>query len=270
MKRAIVVVSLVLLAGPVGAGVVFEVETKDHEHSPPTSADITIQSDGKNIKFDLVAGGGSTTDGEVIFQGDRAIFVDHGGKSYVVIDKEALGAIAGQVKGAMSQVEKMLENLPEEQRRLIQERGGFPGMPKAAKRPTTEIRKTGDRGNRNGYPCVRYEVWRHDKKVREIWTTDWDNIEGGSEVVGAFENMVDFFREMMDSIPNFGGDGGPDTTFGDMNFENGFPVQTTGFEDDGSLESESNLRSAKRRTLDPDAFEPPSGYKRQEMFAFTP
>ena len=52
VKRAIVV-SLVLLAGPVGAGVVFEVETKDHEHSPPTSADITIQSDGKNIKFDL-------------------------------------------------------------------------------------------------------------------------------------------------------------------------------------------------------------------------
>ena len=45
----------------------------------------------------------------------------------------------------------------------------------------------------------------------------------------------------------------------------GFPVVTSEFGEDGSLEGESALRSAKRQTIDPDAFEPPSGYKRQEM-----
>lgn len=46
----------------------------------------------------------------------------------------------------------------------------------------------------------------------------------------------------------------------------GFPVVTRDFADDGSLEGETALRSARRQTIDPDAFEPPSGYRRQEMF----
>ena len=47
----------------------------------------------------------------------------------------------------------------------------------------------------------------------------------------------------------------------------GFPVVTREFGDDGSLEDESTLRSSQRRTLDPDAFEPPAGYKRRSMFS---
>ena len=49
-------------------------------------------------------------------------------------------------------------------------------------------------------------------------------------------------------------------------FDLGFPVVTRELGDDDSLEGESILRSARRQTLDPDAFEPPSGYKRREMF----
>ena len=81
--------------------------------------------------------------------------------------------------------------------------------------------------------------------------------------------MADFYRKLMDSIPNQGQGRGPglgDNVFAQLHDIDGFPVSTMDFDDDGSLESESNLRSAKRRTLDPDAFEPPSGYKRREMF----
>ncbi len=46
----------------------------------------------------------------------------------------------------------------------------------------------------------------------------------------------------------------------------GFPVVTREFDPDGNLESESLLRSAQRRTLDPAEFEPPAGYKRQSIF----
>ena len=45
----------------------------------------------------------------------------------------------------------------------------------------------------------------------------------------------------------------------------GFPVVTSGLGADGSVEDESSLRSARRRTLDPADFEPPSGYKRRSM-----
>ncbi len=65
------------------------------------------------------------------------------------------------------------------------------------------------------------------------------------------------------------GVGGPsvdDNVFEHMKELGGFPVVTRDFGDGGSLEGETALRSAKRQTIDPDAFEPPSGYKRQEMF----
>ena len=272
MKSAITALSLVLIAGPAVAGVVFEVETKDHEQSPPKTDELQMIADGKNISMDIQPSERGGKGGKVIFRGDKGdggevVVVDDDGKSYFVMDRAAMAAIGGQVSAAMKQVDEMLKNLPKEQQDAIRKaRGGM--MPGPPKRESAELRKTSDTGDKNGYPCVKYEVLRGGRKVRELWVTDWDNVEGGAEVVGAFEEMAAFFREMMAGIPNMGGGGGgpADIGLGEMGFDKGFPVVTREFDEDGSLESESALRSAKRQTIDPDAFEPPSGYKRQEMF----
>jgi hypothetical protein len=50
-----------------------------------------------------------------------------------------------------------------------------------------------------------------------------------------------------------------------MNFENGFPVVTNSFGEDGGPDDESWLKRTRRQRIDPDAFEPPSGYKRMSM-----
>ena len=52
--------------------------------------------------------------------------------------------------------------------------------------------------------------------------------------------------------------------FAEINQVDGFPVSTRSF-DNGRLTDESTFKSARRQTLDPAAFEPPSGYKRQSM-----
>lgn len=272
MKKLRIFLALVaLIAGPAAAGVVYEIEVTDHQQSPPQSESIQVAVEGANLKIGI-ASGGRGKQGEMIFRGDRheMVVVDHDDKSYHVMDKEALGRIAGQVKSAMSQMQKALENVPEEQRAMI-ERMMKQRMPKEAapiQRPRSEVKKTSERDTKNGYPCVRYEVLRGGTKIRELWVTDWDNIEGGADVVDAFADMADFFREMMEALPNMGqGSGGSGSSiFEHMEDLGGFPVVTKDFGADGSLESESSLRSAKRRTLDPAEFEPPSGYKRQEMF----
>lgn len=259
------------VTGPVAAGVVYEIEVTDYERSPPKSESIQAAIEGRRLKMSI-ASGGRGKQGEMIFHADRRemVVVDHDNESYFVIDKETLGRIAGQVNSAMSQVQEALENVPEEQRAMI-EKMMKQRMPKQAvpiRRPRSEIKKTTERDTKNGYPCVKYEVLRGGTKIRELWVTDWDNIEGGADVVDAFEDMADFFREMMDAIPDFGqgGQTGGAPVFEHMKELGGFPVETSEFGSDGSLESESALRSAKRRTLDPDAFEPPAGYKRRPMF----
>lgn len=270
MKKLPLLVTLVLLASsPVLAGVVYEIETTDHN---ATSSTTQTSVEGRNLAMGIHAGARGSN-GEAIYRGDRneMVIVDHDNKSYFVMDQEMIESIAGQVGQAMGQIEKALENVPEAQRAALEQmmRDRMPQKPPT--RPETTLRNTGDRAEKNGYPCVRYEVLRGGTVVRELWVTDWSNVEGGQDVAPVFEDLADFFGTMLDSLS--GADGMPglgdaldDNMFEHMKELGGFPVVTREFDDDGSLEGETTLRSARRQTIDPDAFEPPAGYKRQEMF----
>lgn len=261
----------VLLSGLLGAGVVYEIEVTDHEPSPPKTSETEVAAEGRNLKMGIAAGEGRGG-GDMIFRGDRRemVVVDHDDKSYMVIDEEAIEQIAGQVSQVADQVAEALKNVPEEQRAMVEKMMKQRMPQQAPKLPQTEVRRTGERADKRGYPCVKYEVLVDGRRIRELWVTDWGNVEGGDEAEEAFGEMAKFFADMLDAFSSaaggFGGFGPQDGgIFADMKEIDGFPVVTSGFGEDGSLEDESGLRSAKRRTLDPAEFEPPSGYKRRSM-----
>lgn len=256
----------VLTAAPLLAGVVFEVETTDHDASPPRVETHQMSAEGRHLKMG-VDSGGRGSQSEMIFRGDRRemVIVDHDEKSFFVIDEKTVRELAAQISAAMSQVEEALKNVPESQRAMVAEMMKK-RLPQA--RPVIEVRKTGERADQAGYPCVKYEVLRDGSVVSELWVTAWDHVKGGEEVVEVFKDMAGFFHDMMDAFTS-GPMGGFVSDLGDSVFEHmsqidGFPVVTRQF-DDGELESESTLRSAERRTLAPADFEPPAGYKRRDM-----
>lgn len=270
-RAAVVAAAILWLTGPVFGGVVFEVETKDHDRGEAGTTE--VQAEGKNLKMS-VRSGESGQDDDMIFRGgDRPemVVVDHSDESFMVLDGAALEQVGGQIGDAMAEMKKALESVPENQRALVEkmmkERGiGGPSADQAG--PTTEVRRTDEKAEKLGYPCVRYDVFRDGQRVRELWVTPWSKIEGGEEAEESFSDMADFFKQMMDSFSDQLGGGFVDTdnVFAEMAEIDGFPVVTRDFDDDGSLDSETSLRSARRRTLDPDAFEPPAGYKRRSMF----
>lgn len=260
-----------LATAPLTAGVVYEVETTRHSGSRGAETS-TISVQGPNLKMEIQSGR-KGDEGEVIFRGDRKqmVVVDHDSKSYMVMDEAALQAIGGQMQQAMKEMEKALEGLDPEQRKMAEQMmkgrmgGAAPGAPA---RPRIEFRRTSERATHAGYPTVRYDMLRDGEKVEEMWVTDWSNLEGSGEVKEAFEGMAAFYRDLMDSLQQMAGPMG--AMFGDDNpmerFSeiDGFPVLSRSFEG-GKLESETVLKSADRRTLDPSEFEPPAGYKRQSM-----
>ncbi len=254
-----------LTISPLLAGVVYEIEVTNHDRSPPKSESIQATVEGRSLKMGIPLGGRGSQ-GDMIFRGDRReiMVVDHKKRTYLVMDAETIERL-GQVD---SQIQEALKNVPEGQRAMVEKmmRQRMPKQP--PKRPQSELRRTSERATHNGYPCVKYEVLQSGRKIRELWVTDWSNVEGGSNVAGAFEEMADFFREMMDAMPNAGGlaaSGIDQNVFEHQKELDGFPVVTRDLNDDGTLERETVLRSAKRQRIDPDAFEPPSGYKRQKM-----
>ena len=267
MKKIVVFHFILLVSISAAAGVVYEIDVTDHAQSPPKTDSMQTSVEGRLLKMGIPSGGRSG-DGEMIFRGDRRemVWIDHQKKTYFVIDEETMKAFAAQINEAMEMMEQALANVPEAQRPMIEEMMKKK-MPQTQKveRPKTELQKTGEMAEHNGYPCVRYEVLRDGRAIRELWVTDWENIEGGAEVAELFQQMSEFFQEMLDSLPKFA-ENGADQSFEHLKDLEGFPVITRELADDGTIERESSLRSARRQKLDPTAFEPPAGYKRQEMF----
>ena len=164
------------LVSPLAAGVVYEIEVKDHKQSPPKSESIQAAVEGRNLKMGI-ASRGDGAQGEMIFRGDRRemVVVDHEDESYFQIDEKTMQQIAGQVNSAMSQMQEMLKNVPEDRRAMIEQMMKQKMPPSAqmpAARPASELRKTSERGEQNGYPCVKYEVWQDGRKTRDLWVTD--------------------------------------------------------------------------------------------------
>ena len=272
MKRSLMLGVLgAWVTAPLWAGVVFEVETTDHGASPPRVETHQMSAEGRMLKMEIDSGGRGKH-GDVIFRGDRRemVIVDHDEKSVFVMDEQTLRELAAQIGSAMSQIEEALKNVPESQRAMVEEmmKKRMPQQ-NATKTPAVEVRKTGDRADQAGYPCVKYEIVTDGSVTSELWVTDWDSVEGGEEAVGAFRDMANFASEMVKALASAGGplvsmtglDGSGVAQWSQIE---GFPVVTRQL-DNGRLESESVLRGSERRALDPSDFEPPAGYKRQQM-----
>ncbi|MDH3785218.1 MAG: hypothetical protein OEV00_07800 [Acidobacteriota bacterium] len=257
---------LALAISPALSAVVYQVKVTNHDGSQGPES-IEMAALGHKLKMG-VAMAGPNTQGDVIFDGDRKemVVIDHDSQGYYVIDKATMGQISTQVNAAMAQMEEALKNVPEDQREMMKQmmEKNMPGVGTKAKKPANELKKTGEKATKNGYPCVKYEVWRDGAKTQELWVTNWSNVKGADEMVETFETMASFFNEFMEALPNMADGPADDNVFAHMNELNGFPVVTRAFEG-GELQSETVLESVTERDMDPDAFEPPSGYKRQTM-----
>jgi len=255
------------LAAQASAGVVFEIETKDQGSNEPGSVLTVI--DGKNVKMVVTSGDGNENS-EMIFHGDsrEMVVVDHDERSYMVIDEAMMKSLGEKMSGYEAQMREALKDVPPEQRAMVEQmmKGRMPAATKAPAQPIVAFNNTGEHDTRNGYPSTKYEMTIGGHKTQDLWVTDWKNVDGGEEAVGAFQAMSGFFKQMRDSMPRFGGrEDADDNPLQHMNEMKGFPVQTYEYARDGSIAGESSLLSSVEKAVDSAEFEPPSAYKRREM-----
>lgn len=276
MRRGWFVLLFTLLLGhPVFAAVVYVMEVKDHTASPPQAETIQMHVEGRQLKIELAPGERHGMPGGMIYRGDRRemVVLDDAHKSYIVIDRQTVQSMAEQYKQAMNQVQETLKNVPENQRavveKMMQERmAQMSAQP--PKRPQSEVRKTGERSVQVGYPCEKYEIWQDGKKGLDLWVTNWEKVEGGREVKPVFKDLATFVKEIQESFASAsgasGGFGGQfdGSFFAYLDQIDGFPVLAREFAE-GSLARESTLRSAKRQSPNPAAFELPAGYTQRKL-----
>lgn len=110
-----------------------------------------------------------------IFRLDRKMlyFIKHSGKKYNAYTFEEFDAEMSRMRslidGQMSKAMKELENLPAEQRAMIEKQLG-PLMPKREEGPVTVDRK-GDQKSIAGYSAVRFVATQNGEPMLTAWTT---------------------------------------------------------------------------------------------------
>jgi len=97
----------------------------------------------------------------------------------------------------------------------------------------------------------------------EVWITDPENLDGGPEFMQALSELQDLFQDLAGDFMTDGQIAGGDTDIflGGLPNLDGFPVAYHDLETDEI----DRLDSLIWENLDPDAFEPPKGYRLRTM-----
>lgn len=252
------------------AGAVLNTETKEYHVDPPAMGTTKMLADGVMLRVEINSLT-SAEDGLIIYRGDRneLIVADNERLEYYVIDEQAMNKMAGQISEAMKQMEEMLKSMPPEQRAMAEQmmQQQMPGLQPVPETPST-LRKTGKSDTINGYDCEFYEVLQEGRKTREMCVAGWNDIEGGQEAADAMIGMGKFFERMHEAFAETAGTnimGRQQEVFAQMRELGGYPVYARDFDEAGALAGESTLQSSRTESIDAMQFEPPEGYRRQEM-----
>ncbi len=252
------------------AGAVLKTETKEYHVDPPAIGTTTILADGGSLRVEINSVS-SSEDGLIIYRGDRneMLVADNERLEYYIIDEQTMNQMAAQISGAMKQMEDMLKSMPLEQRAVAEQmlKQQMPGLQPAPEAPST-LQKTGKSDTINGYDCEYYEVLKEGIRTREMCVAKWRDIDGGAEAVEAMIGMGKFFESMRDAFAEAAGTdfmGKQQEVFAHMRELGGYPVYAKDYDDTGALEGESTLKSSHSEAIDAAIFEPPEGYRRQEM-----
>lgn len=268
MRFSLLVCLLLILTNQSLAGVVFEIETRDHSNGQPRTEQMTIYAEGAALRMETSAAQQQTGQA-MIFRGDRRemMVVDHSRRSYLVIDQQFAAKMKGQMQQMAGQMQGMLDKVPAEQRAMMEQMmAGQGGQMASQQQAPTDVRSTGKQQQVYGYPCVLFTVSREGQKIRDVWVTNWNNIQGSRELIATFDSMSDFVGQLTAAFGAQANAPIADDAFATMKQMGGFPVATREYRPDGSVASESALRSAQVQRIDLAEFQAPNGYQPDSMF----
>lgn len=252
--------SLCCLAGGLQAhaGAVYESITRDLAKGQQYATVMQVQ-DGK-LRVEHRDQGDNTT---IIFKDDAVHVLNAKDKSYMVIDRPTIKQIAEQVNPALKQLEQQLQNMPPEQRAMVEKMMGKQ-LPQQGQSAPAEVVKTGRQDVIAGRACTYSEVRRGGVVEQELCLASPSALTGGQEMFDVVRKMSALMEEMMASIDSpmlrqtLNQQVEPYTKL------DGFPVFSRYYEG-GKPVMETTLTAMRAQNVPAAQFEIPAGYKRKDI-----
>lgn len=224
----------------------------------------TVSVLGRDLLMEYADAAGNTGSLVYLDAGQELILNDDQERSYMRVDQEFIDTFAGNMSGAMGQMQKALEAMPEAQRQMVMQAAGgsMSGMGPSSRREP-DVVDTGETVTKHGYATTRHDMVMDGWLARQFWVADWSSVDHGDEMQGAFQGLTSLwasFYETMGDAPF----GGASRSLVET-LARGIPVVTTEFDVEGTPMIETALQSITEREVDPAAFGPKQGYREQRI-----
>lgn len=189
--------------------------------------------------------------------------VDDDSKTYFDLGQSSLHGPGTDVASAMANVQKMLDQMPPEQRKMAEGmmQTSLGGMKQEPQSQTVYVR-TNEKKTISGYESTRVEARRGDAKVSEYWGTTSSDLKMTPAERRTMLTMQGYLRNFLITVRS--ADGGGLRAFEWDTSVDGFPVITRCFR--GSETTlDLTLDSFHRKPLPDELFAVPPDYKKMAM-----
>jgi hypothetical protein len=198
-----------------------------------------------------------------IFRHDKGVFwmINKDEGKYIEMTRYDLKQVRQQMDQMMKQMEEQLQNLPPEQRAMME------GMMKSQmpEQPQEPVYTKVDSGLEVGeWTCDQYKGEVEGAKTSDLWTVDWTELGIQQEELAVMRTMGEFFVEIAPNEAGFLQTGGAEPGEESPGKYQGLPVKVVSYTE-GKADFLSTMKIIEQREFSPDLFELPEGYTKEEM-----
>jgi len=266
MRSMLFTAMLVLASTAIAApDVVVTVEKKDLAADPPAVETQMIYMAPDKLTAEGADGHGGKI--SMVYRGDRDLIwtIDHASKSYVEMDRATMTQMSAQLDAALQQMQSQLAQMPEDQRKVVEQMMKDKMGDTAKKKPVVAIQPTDTKQTIAGKACKRWDVQVDGVKTAELWGASWKDAGVDKESFAAFHDLAAFMQSLMDSSPVLAnavaGEGG---MFQGLDKVDVCPVLIRSFADGKPVE-ETLFKSVQPGKVEASRFEVPHGYEKKTL-----
>jgi Domain of unknown function (DUF4412) len=246
-----------------GTGVVI-VTTNTTTAQPDAKMTNKTYLDSDRMRMEAQVMGGTQI---IIFRQDKDLFwiIDQKAGTYMEITKQDFQQMKAKMNEAKAMMDERMKSLPPEQRQMMEKMmqgRGMPGM-QAASTIKITYKKTATGEKVNQWVCAKYEGYREDNKVKEVWTTDWKGLGLTPESFKLMKELSEFFEDFAKDMASSFDKVGSEEWEKEQGYT-GIPVKTLSYMD-GKLRTTTEITEVKQESLAPALFDLPSGLTKKEM-----
>lgn len=229
-----------------------------------TTENVQVQLTRDKMRAELGSAGGGGKQ-VVIFDATRSVIsiVSVDRRTYIEMTKAQIDQLAGQLQGAMAQMETMMAGMPPAQRAQMEAmmRGrGMGGAPAAP--PRTVYVKTG--ADRVGqWACDKYEGTQNGQKVSELCTVPPAAIGLTAADTAVMQQLGELFKGLTSMASQLAPSSMIDIGRMEQQGYSGLPIRSVTMGAGGTTTSE--LVDLTRGDVPDSQFQVPAGFQKQDM-----